>query len=144
MDDAHSQCENKRENENGQTSHHRLPGDHDKLGLIPALSMRFLIPAVSSKPRTVKRNKVTTSWSLGESRSARSSSSCHKNAKTSRLTETSRFYVTFLSRRCIWVCVSEGCPSADREVLIQAPLLGARQTRLRRIIGRVHMKDRVV
>lgn len=46
--------------------------------MIPALSMRFLIPAVSSKPRTVKRNKVTTSWSLGESRSARSLSSCHK------------------------------------------------------------------
>lgn len=66
-----------RESEDGRTSHHRLPDVHDKLGFIPALSMRFLIPAVSSKPRTVKRNRVTTSWSLGESRSARSLSSCH-------------------------------------------------------------------
>lgn len=52
------------------TSHHRLPTNHDDiLGSMPALSMRFLIPELSSKPKTVRRNRVTTSWSLGESRS---------------------------------------------------------------------------
>jgi hypothetical protein len=35
----------------------------------PALNIRFLIPAPRRRPKTVRRNKVTTSWSLGESRS---------------------------------------------------------------------------
>ena len=45
---------------------------------MPAFSMRFLIPALSNKPKTVKRNRVTTSWSLGESRSKSDMSNRHK------------------------------------------------------------------
>ena len=40
--------------------------------------MRFLIPAPNSKPKIVKRNRVTTSWSLGESRSKSDMSNRHK------------------------------------------------------------------
>jgi hypothetical protein len=35
----------------------------------PALTILPLIPAPSKRPNTVRRNKVTTSWSRGESRS---------------------------------------------------------------------------
>jgi len=54
------------------TSHHLvsvllLQGNN--VPVSPAFSMRFLIPAPNKSPNTVNRNNVTTSWSLGESRS---------------------------------------------------------------------------
>jgi hypothetical protein len=51
------------------TSHHLRPVDHAMLVSKPAFSIRLLMPAPSNKPNTVSRNKVTTSWSRGESRS---------------------------------------------------------------------------
>ena len=53
------------------TSHH-LPWFlrfHGSSPVSPALDIRFFIPAPRSRPKTVRRNKVTTSWSRGESRS---------------------------------------------------------------------------
>ena len=51
------------------TCHHLRPVCQGKLVSKPALTILPLIPAPSKRPNTVRRNKVTTSWSRGESRS---------------------------------------------------------------------------
>ena len=51
------------------TCHHLRPVCHGKLVSKPALTILPLIPAPSKRPNTVRRNKETTSWSRGESRS---------------------------------------------------------------------------
>jgi hypothetical protein len=53
------------------TCHHLRPVFQGKLVSKPALTILPLIPAPSKRPNTVRRNKVTTSWSRGESRSGR-------------------------------------------------------------------------
>ena len=55
---------------NQLTSHHlALFLLHGNSGVKPAFKIRFLIPAPRRRPKTVNKNKVTTNWSLGESRS---------------------------------------------------------------------------
>ena len=49
------------------TSHSSLPTVQLNRGSSPAFSILPLIPAPSNSPNTVSRNRVTTSWSLGES-----------------------------------------------------------------------------
>jgi hypothetical protein len=56
------------------TSHHLVSSalllfQGSKVPVSPAFNMRFLIPAPSRRPNTMSRNRITTSWSLGESRS---------------------------------------------------------------------------
>lgn len=52
------------------TCHHLRPAFQGRLVSKPALSILPLIPAPSNRPKTVRRNRVTTNWSRGESRSA--------------------------------------------------------------------------
>jgi hypothetical protein len=58
------------EREGRPTCHHLRPVCQGKLVSKPALTILPLIPAPSKRPKTVRRNNVTTSWSRGESRSA--------------------------------------------------------------------------
>ena len=58
------------ERESALTCHHLRPACHGKLVSNPALTILPLIPAPSKRPKTVRRNNETTSWSRGESRSA--------------------------------------------------------------------------
>jgi len=61
------------------TCHHLRFVCQGKLISVPALAILPLIPAPSKRPNTVRRNKETTSWSRGESRSeeaCKSSISC--------------------------------------------------------------------
>ena len=53
------------------TSHNSLPAVQLNRGSSPAFSIFPLIPAPSNNPKTVSRNRVTTSWSRGESLSYR-------------------------------------------------------------------------
>jgi len=50
-----------------QAAHHDLPKFQETLVSNPAFNIRPLIPAASSRPNTVSKKRVTTSWSLGES-----------------------------------------------------------------------------
>lgn len=54
-----------------RTCHHFLPASHPSVcSFNPAFTIRPLMPAPRSSPKMIKRKRVTTSWSLGESRSA--------------------------------------------------------------------------
>lgn len=62
-------CFSSHNNTRNLTSHHLLPLCQGNSAAIPAFAIRVLMPATSSRPKTVRRNRVTTSWSRGESRS---------------------------------------------------------------------------
>jgi hypothetical protein len=53
-----------------------------------------------------------------------------------RLTKASRLNVTFLASGGVRISVTERCTRTDRQVLVQTPLLGARETGLARIVGK--------
>lgn len=57
------------ERESALTCHHLRPVGHGMFVFSPALTILPLIPAPSKRPKTVRRNSETTSWSRGESRS---------------------------------------------------------------------------
>ena len=109
----------KRVDRTGQrTSHSSLPADQLNRGSRPAFSILPLIPAPSSKPNTVNRNKVTTSWSRGESLSNHkapplSGIPTRVRMRTRELTETTCLYIAFLPSSSIWVSVPQRGAGAD-------------------------------
>ena len=125
------------------TSHHRRLVLQGKVESNPALSILFLIPAPSRRPNTVSRKRVTTSWSLGESRSVVTSVNAHLRS-VGKLTETTSFYIPFLPSCSVKVGVPYLRPRAFRQVLIQTPLLGTRQAWLARIVGYRHMQNSII
>lgn len=109
----------------------------------PALTNLPLIPAPSKRPKTVRRNKETTNWSRGESRSADAIRQHNLNRVTPNYppgdahTEAARLYVSLFARRRVGVRVAQSGPGADGKVLVQTPLLCAGEARLGRVVGDV-------
>jgi hypothetical protein len=75
------------------TCHHLRPVCHGKLVSKPALTILPLIPAPSKRPNTVRRNKETTSWSRGESRSVGGVCRCCQSAARPNCPELDRVYI---------------------------------------------------
>jgi hypothetical protein len=66
------------------------------------------------------------------------------NAKTSWLTETSRFDITFLACRRVRICVTERSPVTNGELLVQTPLFGAGETRFGGVVWSIHLQNGIV
>ena len=59
-------------------------------------------------------------------------------------TETTSLDIALLPRRRVRICITYGGPGTLWQVLVEAPLLRARETRLARVVGRGHWEDRIV
>jgi len=133
------------ERERALTCHHLRPVCHSKLVFSPALTILPLIPAPSKRPKTVRRNSETTSWSRGESRSEGAFvNERNRIALISRglHTEAARLHISFFTSRRIWVRVAQSGPGADGQILVQTPLLGTGEARLGGVVRDVEAEDR--
>lgn len=102
-----------------RTSHNSLPAVQLNRGSRPAFSIFPLMPAPSNKPNTVNRNRVTTSWSRGESLSSRkkpqlSTIPTRVRTRTRTLTETTCLHITFFPCSSIRVSISQRSAGTDR------------------------------
>lgn len=68
------------------TCHHFRPSFQGAFKSMPAFTIRPLIPAPNRRPKTVSKNRVTTSWSRGESRSVCEDSLSTHNARHQKVT----------------------------------------------------------
>jgi hypothetical protein len=137
-----------REKRSALTCHHLRPVCQGKLVSKPALTILPLIPAPSKRPNTVRRNRVTTSWSRGESRSGgmqivQLAAEPKFALMGDRVlhTEAARLHISLFTSGRIRVRVAQRGPRADRQILVQTPLLRAGEAWLGRVVWDVQAED---
>ena len=59
-------------------------------------------------------------------------------------TETTSLDIALLPRRRVRICITYGGPSTLWQVLVEAPLLRAREARFARVVGDVHSENSII